>query len=49
VGQALCYWILTSSGKVIARTTIQNLTHDKKRDDPKVLKNMQTFDDKIAA
>jgi Reverse transcriptase (RNA-dependent DNA polymerase) len=26
VGQALCYWILTSSGTVIARTTVQALS-----------------------
>jgi hypothetical protein len=28
IGQALCYWILTESGTVIARTTVQKLTSD---------------------
>jgi hypothetical protein len=28
VGQALCYWMITKSGKVIARTTIRALTKD---------------------
>ena len=28
VGSALCYWILTSTGKVIARTTVQHLTRN---------------------
>ena len=26
VGSALCYWVLTESGKVIARTTVQHMT-----------------------
>ena len=28
VGQALCYWILTETGQVIARTTVQPLSAD---------------------
>ena len=28
VGSALCYWILTEKGTVLARTTVQHLTHD---------------------
>jgi hypothetical protein len=28
VGQALCYWLLTSAGQVIARTSAQQLTND---------------------
>ena len=28
VGSALCYWILTTEGKVIARTTVQHFTND---------------------
>jgi hypothetical protein len=31
VGQALCYWILTKSGKVIARTTIQKMKVDESK------------------
>jgi hypothetical protein len=26
VGSALCYWILASSGRVLARTTVQHVT-----------------------
>jgi hypothetical protein len=29
VGSALCYWILTAHGNVIARTTVQHITQDK--------------------
>jgi len=28
VGQAMCYWLLTQTGQVIARTSVQNLTLD---------------------
>lgn len=28
VGSALCYWILTSSGNIVARTTVQHLTEE---------------------
>lgn len=28
IGQALCYWILTNSGQVIARTTVQPLSNE---------------------
>jgi hypothetical protein len=28
VGSALCYWILTANGNVVARTTVQHLTED---------------------
>ena len=28
VGQALCYWVLTGSGQVLARTTIQAVSID---------------------
>ena len=31
VGTAMCYWILTSNGKVISRTTVQHLTEDEVR------------------
>jgi hypothetical protein len=27
VGSALCYWILASSGRVLARTTVQHTTN----------------------
>ena len=28
VGSAMCYWILTSTGKVVSRTTVQHLTDE---------------------
>ena len=28
VGSSLCYWVLTESGKVLTRTTIQHITND---------------------
>ena len=28
VGSALCYWVLTEKGKIIARTTVQHVTRD---------------------
>ena len=38
VGSALCYWVLTESGKVIARTTVQHMTTtDLSTDENKVL------------
>lgn len=32
VGSALCYWILTNTGKVLSRTTVQHLTQEEVRD-----------------
>ena len=38
VGSAMCYWILTSTGKVIARTTVQHITSDESKRDEIVQK-----------
>jgi hypothetical protein len=46
VGQALCYWILTDNGKVIARTTVQKPSPDELRDTA-VISQIDAFDGKI--
>lgn len=47
VGSALCYWVLTSTGRVVARTTVQHITEeDMSRDDVKV--KMDAFRDSIS-
>jgi len=46
IGSDLCYWILTDTGRVIARTTVQRVT----KEDlllPHVQLKMQVFEDKI--
>ncbi len=46
IGSDLCYWVLTESGQVIARTTVQRIT----KEDfllPQVTTKMQEFDAKI--
>jgi hypothetical protein len=43
VGQALCYWLLTSTGQVIARTTIQSFTNDEKLS-PVIQNELKAFD-----
>ena len=32
IGSALCYWVLTSKGTVLSRTTVQHVTTDETRD-----------------
>jgi hypothetical protein len=46
VGQALCYWILTETGQVLARTSIQKLTHDELRS-PATITELAQFDEKV--
>jgi hypothetical protein len=46
VGQAPCYWILTKTGKVIARTTIQKMNSD---DSMIMLAEIKEFDAAIHA
>jgi len=48
VGQALCYWILTESGQVVARTSIQKLTDDELKS-PVTITELAQFDEKIQA
>jgi len=46
VGSDLCYWVLTSTGKIIARTTVQRVV----KDDyllPTVKTKMEEFDAKV--
>jgi hypothetical protein len=43
VGQALCYWILSNTGQVLARTSIQKLTDDELKS-PLVLGEISQFD-----
>ena len=46
VGSDLCYWVLTSTGKVIARTTVQRVV----KDDlslPTIQTKLEEFDTKI--
>lgn len=47
VGQALCYWILTKSGYVVARSTVQPLTKSEKHDSI-VTKQIEDFDKSVA-
>lgn len=42
VGSALCYWILTNKGTVIARTTVQHLTQSEVLE-PDVLKSIKDY------
>jgi hypothetical protein len=42
VGSALCYWILTNTGKVLARTTVQHFTASEVRE-PEVQKTIQVY------
>ncbi len=46
VGQALCYWILSNTGQVLARTSIQKLTDDELKS-PLVLDETSQFDSMI--
>lgn len=46
VGQALCYWVLTNTGKVITHTTIQKLTSDELHD-PLIANDIESFDKNI--
>jgi hypothetical protein len=47
VGQALCYWVLTSNGQVIARTTIQKLSNEEQMS-PVTQEEIRSFDLQIA-
>ena len=47
VGSALCYWVLTESGKVIARTTVQHVTNAELRE-PTFNKQVQEFDNRVS-
>ena len=42
IGSDLCYWVLTKSGKVIARTTVQHVTQAD-MDDPKISERIRQF------
>jgi len=46
VGQALCYWLLNSSGQVVARTTVQKIM-DEELLSPTVQSNIKDFDTQI--
>jgi hypothetical protein len=46
LGQALCYWLLTKTGQVIARTTVQKMTDDLIT--PVVQQEIENFDKTIA-
>jgi hypothetical protein len=48
VGQALCYWILTNSGQVVTRTTVQPLTSNEIKTQ-NIQDLIKTFDQQIAA
>jgi len=48
VGQALCYYLLPSSGKPIVRSTVQPLTPEEAQD-PVVQKNIVSLDQQIMA
>jgi hypothetical protein len=48
VGQAICYWILTDTGNVIARTTVRKPSLDELKD-PTILSQIDVFDDNIRA
>jgi hypothetical protein len=43
VGQALCYWVLTNTGQVIARTTVQKLSNEEKLSSV-IQDELRTFD-----
>ena len=42
----MCYWVLTVSGNVIARTTVQHVTRDEYLD-PVMCKRIKEFDKQI--
>ena len=46
IGSYMCYWVLTVSGNVIARTTFQHVTRDKYLD-PVMCERIKEFDKKI--
>jgi hypothetical protein len=46
VGQAMCYWVLTASGKPISRSTVQPLSRDELGTD-EYRQQMEAFDQKI--
>ena len=47
VGQALCYWLFTRTGQVIARTSVQKLTDIESRT-PEIQQEIREFDKAIA-
>ena len=48
IGSALCYWILTDTGKVLSRTTVQHLTQAEVRD-PEIQESIRQFHMKLDA
>ena len=42
IGSALCYWVLTNTGKVLSRTTVQHLTKDETAN-PEVQSEIREF------
>jgi hypothetical protein len=46
VGQALCFWVLTNTGQVVARTTIQKLSNEELLS-PVVQEEIKAFDKDI--
>ena len=47
VGSDLCYWIITSDGNVLARTTVQHVT-DLDRKQPETAERIKTFDEALS-
>ena len=46
IGSSLCYWILTATGKVIARTTVQHVTQEDLSDTQKKAQ-LESFDNSV--
>lgn len=46
VGSALCYWILTEAGHIVARTSVQHVTRDE-RLEPTLMAKITTFDETV--
>jgi hypothetical protein len=46
IGQAMCFWVLPSSGVPIARSTVQSITEAELRD-PSVQSRLQSYDKEI--
>ena len=42
VVSALCYWVLTEKGKIIARTTVQHVTHDES-ENPEIQQSKRNY------
>ena len=46
VGSAMCYWILASNGKVLARTTVQHVTRDEVAN-PDTMEKIRDYHDQL--